>query len=160
MMREHVKRAVALGLVALLPACQDTADTFPLNPAARQIGTPKVSFVRTGIGRGPVTITMPDGEVLTGEYRVAFGGGEAFTFAGGQTASTLLMADGSVQFVATGPKTQVLCRGTSSPWGMATGNARPLMARFGPLAGKNPSGHSNRKCLIGDQSRALYLLLT
>ena len=120
------KSIIVLGVALAFGACQDTADTFPLNPAARQIGEPKVSFVRTGIGRGPVTITMPDGEVLTGEYRVAFGGGEAFTFAGGQTASTLLITDGPLQFVARGPKTQLLCRGTSTPFGSGSGQCQTV----------------------------------
>lgn len=124
MLRKRLMLAVVLGSAALLAACMDTADTFPLNPAARQIGTPKISFQRTGVGHGPVTITMPDGEVLTGEYRVAFGGGEAFTFAGAQTASTLLITNGPVQFVATGPKTQILCRGTSSPMGHGNGQCQ------------------------------------
>jgi hypothetical protein len=71
---------------------------------------------------------MPDGEVLTGNYRVAFGGGEAMTFAGSQVATTLLITDGPVQFAAGGPKTQVLCRGA---------NARLSTAPYGRrLAGK------------------------
>jgi hypothetical protein len=60
--------------LGLLGGCSDTADTFPMNVAAKELGPVRVSFVRTGVGRGPVTITMADGEVLKGEYRVAFGG--------------------------------------------------------------------------------------
>ncbi len=105
--------AAALTLVTL-SGCTDTVDTFPLNTAARQLGPLKATFVRTGIGRGPVTLTMADGEVLTGQYRVAFGSSQGFAFSGAQSASALVITDGPVQFVANGPKTQILCRGQSS----------------------------------------------
>ena len=65
--------AVCLALFGLLSGCADTADTFPLNDTARNLGPMHVTFVRTGMARGPVTITMADGEILKGEYRVAFG---------------------------------------------------------------------------------------
>jgi hypothetical protein len=110
----------------VIAACTDSADVFLLNEAAKQIGSPKISFVRTGTGQGPVTITMPDDEVLTGNYRVAFGGGEAMTFAGSQVATTLLITDGPVQFVASGPKTQVLCRGASSTTGHGNGQCQTV----------------------------------
>ncbi len=111
-------------LLASLAGCTDTADTFPLNDAARQIGTPKVSFVRTGVGSGPVTITMPDAEVLTGTWRVAFGGAVGMAFSGGKSATAIVVGDGNVQFVVNGPKTQILCRGTSSPFGHGSGQCQ------------------------------------
>jgi hypothetical protein len=76
------------------------------------------------MGRGPVTITMADGEVLSGEYRVAFGASEAFAFSGAHSASAIVISDGPVQFVATGPKTQLLCRGTSSAMGHGNGQCQ------------------------------------
>ena len=95
-----------------------------MNPAAKALGPVKVSFERTGIGRGPVTITMADGEVLTGEYRVAFSADEAFAFSGSQSASAIVIGDGPVQFVARGPKTEMLCRGTSSTMGHGNGQCQ------------------------------------
>ena len=80
--------------------------------------------MRTGIGRGPVTITMGDGEVLKGQYRVANSSAQGFAFAGGQSASALVIGDGPVQFVASGPKTQMLCRGTSSALGHGNGQCQ------------------------------------
>ena len=68
-----MKIAILLAALIGLAACSDTADMFPMNAAAQRLGPVKASFVRTGIGRGPVTVTMANGEVLTGEYRVAFG---------------------------------------------------------------------------------------
>jgi hypothetical protein len=42
-----------------------------MDDAALRDGTPKVEFTRYGLGHGPVTITMPDGEILHGEYQVS-----------------------------------------------------------------------------------------
>jgi hypothetical protein len=98
-------RSIALAVLFALAACTDTADTFPMNDAAHQMGPIKVDFVRTGIGRGPVTITMADGEVLKGEYLVAFGSTQGFAFSGTHSASALVITDGPMQFVATGNPT-------------------------------------------------------
>lgn len=108
----------------LLGSCSDSADVFPMNAAAKSYGPIKASFVRTGTGQGPVTITMADGEVLTGEYRVAFGSSVEFAFSGTHSASAIVIGDGPVQFVATGPKTQILCRGTSSTMGHGNGECQ------------------------------------
>ena len=56
-------------LIALgFSTCTSTADIFPLNASARAIGDPDIKFVREGIDQGPVTATMPDGEVLHRRY--------------------------------------------------------------------------------------------
>ena len=107
-----------------LAGCTDTADVFPLNDAAKQMGKPRVEFIRTAVGRGPITITMPEGEVLTGTWRVAFGGAIGMGSSGGKSATAIIIGDGNVQFVASGPKTDVLCRGTSSPFGHGTGECQ------------------------------------
>jgi hypothetical protein len=39
---------------------------------------------------------MADGEILTGEYRVAFGSSVGMAFAGKQSASALIITDGPV----------------------------------------------------------------
>ena len=119
-------RIVLWELVALLSltGCTDTADVFPLNAAAKDLGPVKASFVRTGLGHGPVTVTMADGENLTGEYRVAFGSSVGMAFAGKQSASALVITDGPVQFVLTGPRTQMLCRGASGTMGHGNGQCQ------------------------------------
>src|SRR5664279_3806291 len=119
-----MKAAVLFVLLIVLSGCTDSVDTFPLNAAAQRLGPIKVSFVRTGTGRGPVTFTMADGEVLTGEYRVAFGSSVGMAFAGPYSATALAITDGPIQFVATGPKTQILCRGTSSTMGHGNGQCQ------------------------------------
>ena len=100
--------------ISLMAGCADTADVFPLNAAAQHLGPVRASFVRTGVGPGPVIFTMADGEELKGEYRVAFSSAVGMAFSGTRSSSALLISDGPVQFVATGPKTQMLCRGASS----------------------------------------------
>lgn len=67
----YLATLASLPVVGSLPGCADTADSFPLNDAAKRIGDPQIDFIRTGIGRGPVTITMPDGEVLKGEWSIS-----------------------------------------------------------------------------------------
>jgi len=119
-MRDLVIVAALIGLCG----CADTADVFPSNDAAKQMGRPRVEFVRTGVGRGPVTITMPDGEILTGTWTVAFGGTIGMGFSGGRSASAITIGDGNVQFVASGPKTEVLCRGQSSSFGHGAGECQ------------------------------------
>lgn len=119
-------RSVIVALAALvgLCSCADTADNFPLNASAKQIGALKISFDRTGVGSGPVTITMPDGEMLQGRYRVAFGSATGMAFSGAASATALVITDGPVQFVASGPKTQMLCRGVSSTMGHGSGQCQ------------------------------------
>jgi hypothetical protein len=121
---EAMRELIVVALLFSLAACSDTADTFPMNDAAKHLGHLKVSFVRMGVGRGPVTITMADGEVLTGEYRVAFSGSMGMAFSGRNSASAIVIGDGPVQFVASGPKTEILCRGTSTPMGHGNGECQ------------------------------------
>jgi hypothetical protein len=113
-----------VALAVVLVGCTDTADFFPLNGAAQHLGPVKASFVRTGAGRGPITMTMADGEELKGEYRVAFSSSVGMAFSGTRSSSALIISDGPVQFVATGPKTQMLCRGTSSTMGHGNGECQ------------------------------------
>ena len=69
-------------------------------------------------------MTMADGEVLKGTYRVAFGTAQGFGFSGTHSATALIITDGPVQFVVTGPRTQLLCRGTSSTMGHGSGQCQ------------------------------------
>jgi len=125
MKRREVFLVTISGLLLIaLAACTGTADVFPLNDAARQLGPVRATFVRTGTGSGPVTMTMADGEVLTGEYRVDANMAEGFAFSGASSASALVITGGNVQFVATGPKTQMLCRGSTGGTGHGSGECQ------------------------------------
>jgi hypothetical protein len=126
-MRFLLPAAFAVALLLGSAGCTartDTADVFPMNAAAQRLGPVQASFVRTGTGRGPVTFTMAGGEVITGEYRVAFGGSVGTAVSGAWSASAIVIRDGPVQFVARGPKTQMLCRGTSNPMGHGNGECQ------------------------------------
>jgi hypothetical protein len=115
-----VRNFIAALLVVTLNACTDYADVFPLNEAARRIGTPRLTFTRQG-DRGPVTISMPDGETLTGTYRVNRSGFVGLAFSGTRSATAIGMGGGTVQFVANGPRTQMLCRGDGGGFGHGSG---------------------------------------
>jgi hypothetical protein len=117
---------LAFAALALLAACTDSADVFPLNDAAHRIGDPKIQFVRQGTDSGPVTITMPNGELLHGHYNVARNGDMAMAFSGGQTATAIGVGDGGVQFVARGPSTELLCRGSVSFGGHGNGQCQSV----------------------------------
>lgn len=122
--RYSAQAAAAVGGLIALGACSATADTFPMNDAAQRLGPIKVEFVRTTEGRGPVIITMADGEVLKGGYRVALGTAGGYGFAGGSSASDLIITNGPVLFVANGPRTQMICRGNSSMMGLGSGQCQ------------------------------------
>jgi len=113
-----------LPMLVALAGCAGTGESFPLNNAAQQRGPLQISFIRTGIGHGPITITMQDGEVLKGEWKVNSGVSEGFAFSGGQTATALAITGGSVQFIVTGPKTQILCRGDTGGGGHGSGQCQ------------------------------------
>lgn len=70
---------------------------FPLNPAVKAPEPTRAKYVDTGVGMGPLTTTLGDGQVLKGTYRVA-----AYDVEGG------------IQFVVTGSKSKMLCRGIGS----------------------------------------------
>ncbi len=119
--------ALSVALLAL-SGCADTADTFPLNDQARAMGPLHVDFTRTGLGFAPVTATLGDGEVLRGTVRPAFGGTFSEGFASGprgtSSATGFAMAGGGAQSTLTGPKTQLLCRGSVSLGGHGSGECR------------------------------------
>ena len=107
-----------LRLIVLLAtsACAGTGTMTPLNPAAQQIGIPKVEYTRTGLGHGPVTVTMPDGEVLNGSFQVAEQGAfvTAFNSRGGSSSAFASSGGGNFFVSAVGPRTTLACQGNVS----------------------------------------------
>ena len=67
-------RTALLVVTAFLSACARDADMIPLNDQATALGVPKMDLTLYGTGYGPVTMTMPDGEVLRGHYFLALEG--------------------------------------------------------------------------------------
>lgn len=117
-------RWAAVGLALLLCACTDTGQMTPLNDQAVKLGTPKFEFVRQGVSHGPITVTMPDGEVLHGGYQViqggavGFGSGTAFGPGGAAYAtgsSVVMTGGGAVMISASGDRGTIMtCRGETS----------------------------------------------
>jgi hypothetical protein len=112
-----------LAAAALLGACTDQARVYPMDPAALQAGTPKIEFERRGLGRGPVTVTMPDGEILHGEYQVTENASVGVGFSGTRTATALAYGSGRpVVISATGDRgTIVNCEGSADIGGHGSG---------------------------------------
>jgi hypothetical protein len=102
-------------LFCLLAGCMGSGTVYPINDQAIQQGTPKIEFMRYGIGRGPVTITMSNGEVLKGEYRTISNVGMGFGFSGGRTATAVGFGGGSpVAVSAVGDHgTAMMCQGAA-----------------------------------------------
>jgi hypothetical protein len=106
---------MALAALTLVAACTATGRVYPMNDLATQTGVPVVDFVRGALDHGPVTITMPNGEVLVGEYQITENAGYAVGFAGGQSATAFALGGGRpVAVSATGPHGAIMnCDGTA-----------------------------------------------
>jgi hypothetical protein len=100
--------AVTLGLAG----CVSTATLYPVNNEAKVNGVLTAKYQNYGTGGGKITLTLKDGEVLTGEYTTAdtssYGFGNVYasvygtggSASGVGTASTVSVA-GSSPGVAT-----------------------------------------------------------
>lgn len=58
---------IVSALATLISACSREASLYPSNATAGT-GLIKAKFTDSGMGKGPIEITMPDGEVLKGEF--------------------------------------------------------------------------------------------
>lgn len=114
--------AVLALLSGLCAGCTDAGRVFPADDASLAAGTPKFEFVRQGMGRGPVTVTMPDGEVLSGEYQVTENAAVGVAFAGARMATAVAAGSGRpVAVNATGPRGTILaCDGALDIGGHGT----------------------------------------
>ena len=76
----------------MLMGCGRAADMMPLNDQARGAGIPRLDMTLYGTGHGPATVTMRNGEVLNGHYRLAVGGAVStgFGIASGPRGITVL----------------------------------------------------------------------
>lgn len=110
-------------LVFAVAGCTDSARVYPVDPAAMQAGTPKIQFERYGTGHGPVTVTMPDGEILHGEYQVTENAAVGIGFAGTQTATAIgYGSNRHVVISATGDRGTIMnCDGVADIGGHGSG---------------------------------------
>lgn len=118
-----MRTLAACALAFAVAGCADSARVYPLDAAAMQAGTPKISFERRGMGRGPVTVTMPDGEILRGEYQVTENAAVGIGFAGTQTATAIgYGSNRHVVISATGDHGTIMnCDGTADIGGHGSG---------------------------------------
>ncbi|MFZ1922284.1 MAG: hypothetical protein WA280_04860 [Xanthobacteraceae bacterium] len=95
---------------------------FPLDDASLAAGIPKVDFVMYGTGHGPVTVTMPDGEILTGEYQVTENEAVGLVMAGTHVATAMAAGSGRpVAVNATGSRGTIMsCDGALDVGGHGT----------------------------------------
>jgi hypothetical protein len=107
----------------ILLGCADQVWVYPLDDAALKAGIPKLEFVRQGIGRGPVTVTMPDGEILHGEYQVTENAAIGMGVAGAHTATAIGFGSGRpVVISATGNAGTIInCEGSLDIAGHGSG---------------------------------------
>jgi len=113
--------AVFIGFL-LLSGCTDSARIFPMDQASLQAGVPKFEFVRQGLGHGPVTITMPSGEILHGEYQITEDAAVGIAIAGARTATAVGYGSNRHTVVsANGPQTIMNCDATADVGGHGSG---------------------------------------
>jgi hypothetical protein len=67
-------------LSLLLPGCTvtRTVHLYPMSPIPSETAVLQGVIVGHGQGHGTAKITMPDGEILLGEYSIVFGGSVGF----------------------------------------------------------------------------------
>ena len=99
----------------------------PLNDAARATGIPKIDLELYGTGYGPAVITMADGEILKGNYRLAVGGAVSTGFAtvngprgtsvaSGSSSAIPMQNPFTVQAIGS-HGTTMICQGTAGGFG-------------------------------------------
>ncbi|MEQ1712755.1 MAG: hypothetical protein ABL908_15325 [Hyphomicrobium sp.] len=84
------KTAICCAIVGVaLGGCSRDARLYPSNPLAGS-GLLQAKFTDSGMGKGPVQVVMPDGEVLTGEFTTmdtsTYGYGTVFASVGRTSA--------------------------------------------------------------------------
>ena len=62
------KLALLVFVLLFLVACTKYARLYPVNELASTTGVLKAKYIESGTGYGEITIVMPDGETLSGEY--------------------------------------------------------------------------------------------
>jgi hypothetical protein len=108
---------ITLFLIGVLAGCIEVGQMVPLDETARSIGAPKIEIALHHTAHGGVGLTMPDGEILQGEYQVLENVSVGMT-ASGQFAATGLPAGSRHVIVhATGPRTTMSCEGLANAEG-------------------------------------------
>jgi hypothetical protein len=115
-----MRRFVA-GATLLVAGCVEVGQMIPLDETARAIGTPKIEIVLQRSAHGPVAVTMPDGEILQGEYQVLSSPAVAMASSGHYVATGLPVGSRHVSVSATGVRTVMTCDGLTNAEGHSSG---------------------------------------
>ena len=109
-------------VVALMVAgCVEVGQMTPLDEMAREIGTPKIEIVLKHSAHGAVAVTMPDGEILQGEYQVLASSAVAMASSGQYVPTGLPIGSRKVSLAATGVRTVMKCDGMTNAEGHGSG---------------------------------------
>jgi len=106
------KLALLVFVLLFLVACTKYARLYPVNDLASTTGVLKAKYIESGTGYGEITIVMPDGEILSGEYTT----GRAINLSFGNILSNVYGTEGGA--FGTGSSTVLRLQGTNP--GIAT----------------------------------------
>lgn len=85
-----IRLAFALFMGLAFSGCSREATLYPEGITTGSTGALKAKFTDSGMGKGPIEVTMPDGEVLKGEFSTtdtsSYGFSSGFASAGRTTA--------------------------------------------------------------------------
>jgi hypothetical protein len=98
-------------LAGVLAGCIEVGLMSPLDEAARSIGSPKIEIALHQSAHGAVGVTMPDGEILRGEYEILENASIAATPSGQFAPTGLPLGSRHVVARATGVQTTMSCDG-------------------------------------------------
>lgn len=140
---------LAAAVVALaLGGCAAQGRLYPANQAAMPGGVLVAHMTEYGTSNGPMSITMPDGRELKGEYNIVSGGAVGFGSIYGSVYGTGGYASGSASGSSWSMST--LGHGTAA----AYGDGEEINCEF---LNDNMSGHGHGACRTS--TGALYRLI-
>jgi hypothetical protein len=108
---------ITLSMAGFLAGCIELGEMIPLDETARSIGTPKIEIALHETAHGGVGVTMPDGEILQGEYQVLESASGGITPSGQYVPTGLPFGSRNVFVRATGPRTEMSCNGLTNGQG-------------------------------------------
>ncbi len=131
-----------------LTGCSRNARLYPANDIAIAGGVLVAKFKSYGSGNGEIEISMPDGEVLNGEYSLVRGGSSSF----GSLYGSVYGTGGSATI--TGSANSHIIPGGSQGMASLFGNKGTAMEC--EFINDNFSGHGNGACKTS--TKAMYRL--
>jgi hypothetical protein len=117
-------RKLVVVVALLLTGCIETGQMVPVDEAAKAIGTPQIEIAIKPYGpygHGPVAVTMPDGEILRGDYQLLATAGFEMSYSGQYVATGLPVRSRDVTATATGVRTVMNCNGVTDDHGHGSG---------------------------------------